>query len=168
MMTQTVIASEAKQPSLRKALDCRVAALLAMTLAISGCSDENGSAIEACRDFVKGGLRSPSTYEEVSSSVSDGEDVGQHDRRNVFIEYDAANAFGTPVRSTQLCSFEIDKATRKLVRDASTSGTLAKADRVLGRGDGSCCVPYREPVPGAADSNITMDELNPHMNEAAE
>ncbi|MBA3667207.1 MAG: hypothetical protein H0W65_05750 [Sphingomonas sp.] len=155
-----VIASEAKQSSLLFALDCRVAALLAMTLLSAGCASSNGDEIEACRGFLQGGLRSPSTYQEFSVQVSDGEDIGQFDRRNVFIEYDAANAFGTPIRGTQLCSFEIDKKTKKLVYKAKPAAVLSSVDRTLGRGDGGCCVPYKELDPNDPAANMTFLDNN--------
>lgn len=87
--------------------------------------------VAACRIFAQGGLRSPATYAEArqriyTNSATETElrrdyfagDLDELDRlslervrghdlsiRTVFLEYDASNAFGTPVRGLTGCAF---------------------------------------------------------------
>lgn len=94
--------------------------LAALTLAGCGRPD-----VKACEIFIKDGLRSPSTYRLISMSEQDekvskpplpkeaGElermaweqDKAQHGIRSLILEYDAANAYGTPIRGHQVCTF---------------------------------------------------------------
>lgn len=81
---------------------------------LAGCNpakdEAKVAATEACEIFVKERIRSPSTYVQVSVD-DDGvifKDSGR-DVKMVIIEYDAANAFGTPVRGSQQCVFEVDE-----------------------------------------------------------
>jgi len=78
---------------------------------LAGCNLLPGNqAIQACEIFIKERLRSPSTYKQIDAEYSgvtfksDNRDV-----RMVTIEYDAANAYGTPIRGNQQCVFEINK-----------------------------------------------------------
>lgn len=59
-----------------------------------------------CEKYLLEKLRSPSTYKriEVSSTAVPYETPIE---QMVFIEYDAANAYGTPIRGRQLCKFPI-------------------------------------------------------------
>ena len=146
--------------------------LLAMTLAAGACSKPNDDAIAACEKFIQGSLRSPSTYAKVSSKVSDqpitaedlalyqlpkGSSSGPASVRTVFIEYDAANAYGTPVRGTEKCDFLlVDAKNERYSSEPSTAATLASADRTLGKGDG-CCLPPLTPEANEVFGNMTLE-----------
>lgn len=135
------------------------ASALTMTM-ISACSD--APEIAACQDFLKGGLRSPSTYSEVSVRSEDlpmpAENLARYqlaDRsspekagvRTVSIVYDAANAYGTPVRGVQTCHFLLkDREKGTLAADVEVAATIAGADRALGQ-RADCCLP---PLTGEA------------------
>ena len=88
-----------------------------MALVLAGCEARE---IAACEDYVKDGLRSLSTYRRVSVASRDEaataariiELGGRQLRggqslalRTVTIEYDAQNAFGTPIRNAAQCGF---------------------------------------------------------------
>ena len=63
-------------------------------------------AVEVCEAYIQSMLRSPSTYQQISSNVVSSpmwENV-----QSAIIEYDADNAYGTPVRGTEICEFKLD------------------------------------------------------------
>lgn len=62
---------------------------------LTGCNE----AVTACENVIKRDLRSPSTYERVSA-----DHYRLQNSITVSIEYDAANAYGTPVRETTSCT----------------------------------------------------------------
>lgn len=68
---------------------------------LTGCDKPE---VKNCEDHILSKLRSPSTYKRIEYS---GTDVPypKADRHHVRIVYDAANAYGTPVRDTQICVF---------------------------------------------------------------
>ena len=78
-------------------------------LILCGCNSAQSQAVQACEVFIKERLRSPSTYNRISGDSlgpafeSDGRRV-----KMVTLEYDAANAYGTPIRGSQQCIFEVD------------------------------------------------------------
>lgn len=95
-------------------------------LALAGCE---GREIAACEEFLKDGLRSPSTYRRVSLTTRDEATTAQRivelggrqppagqslALRTITIEYDANNAFGIPIRGAGQCGF--------LLRDGSLAG----------------------------------------------
>jgi hypothetical protein len=109
----------------------------ALTVVLSGCSMAGGQPeVTACEEFIKSALRSPSTFKSVSSKSSDSKSGDGKGVREIFIEYDAANAFGTPIRGSQICTFDLVDGK---VLNPDVAVTFAKSDRVLGMGDGSCC-----------------------------
>jgi hypothetical protein len=66
---------------------------------IGSCAPSKASlAQEMCEAALKSFLRSPSTYEAADV-------VGGSGSPRMFIRYDAANAFGTPVRGSASCVF---------------------------------------------------------------
>jgi len=75
----------------------RTAALIMVPtlLLLAGCS----RAVTACEDAIKRELRSPATFEQVQATSYTLENSV-----SVTIEYDASNAYGTPVRSTAHCT----------------------------------------------------------------
>lgn len=101
---------------------------LALMIAIflGGCITSEDSAVRACETFIKERLRSPSTYKKVSddglgpSFKIDGRYV-----KMIVIEYDAANAYGTPMRGNQQCLFEVDKNGKFLDEDLEHAAKMA-------------------------------------------
>ena len=73
----------------------------------AGCgqSAEN-DAVSVCEGKILKSLRSPSTYNQIQTSVSPPE--FEPKVWVVAISYDAANAYGTPVRGGYLCAFKAD------------------------------------------------------------
>lgn len=82
----------------------RAVVLLGVLAVLSGCADK--PEIKQCEDYIKGKLRSPSTYKRIKA---EGVAVPfeKPTKYTVSVEYDAANAYGTPVRDTQLCIYPI-------------------------------------------------------------
>ncbi|WP_037462616.1 hypothetical protein [Sphingobium herbicidovorans] len=79
-------------------------AVLAMLWAVGSCSMPENEAVKACEDFILTKLRSPSTYKRIEASGS----LVPFDKPETFtavVEYDAANAYGTPIRDRQVCVF---------------------------------------------------------------
>jgi hypothetical protein len=97
--------------------------------------------VRACETFIQERLRSPATYQRAEVTVGTDEAISEQafnqayvgERpdelgkilqeqvkghalaiRRVFIRYDAANAYGTPIRSLEMCEF--------LVRDGALEG----------------------------------------------
>lgn len=72
-------------------------------VALSGCDKPE---IKQCEEYIIAKLRSPSTYKRVEASGlrSPGE---KPERYMVQIKYDAANAYGTPIREVQFCAFNL-------------------------------------------------------------
>lgn len=131
-----------------------------LALALLGCEKAE---IKACEGFLKGGLRSPSTYRRVSTNSYDGQineralaqirdEEAERDRgnpewakirreldaetpaaerpketfREVFIEYDAENAYGTPIRGAEQCGFVLRNG--ELPSSGSLSAKVSKAE----------------------------------------
>ncbi|HEX8573999.1 MAG TPA: hypothetical protein VF759_14740, partial [Allosphingosinicella sp.] len=75
-----------------------------LPIILCGCNPVQSQAVQACEVFIKERLRSPSTYKRISGDAlgpafeNDGRRV-----KMVTIEYDAANAYGTPIRGSQQC-----------------------------------------------------------------
>lgn len=86
-----------------------ICSMLVAVAVLTGCNPAKDVAVEACESFAKSRLRSPSTYKQISVDYSgvtfesDGRKV-----KMVNVEYDAANAYGTPIRGEQMCLFEVD------------------------------------------------------------
>jgi hypothetical protein len=96
------------------------------TAALSGCDALEDKSIKACESFIKARLRSPSTYKRIDATAygvvikSEGKNL-----KTVTVDYDAANAYGTPIRGDQMCSFEVDKGGNYLDRDLEHTATMA-------------------------------------------
>lgn len=76
-------------------------------LALSGCDaliSNEEAAIRVCEGYIIGKLKAPATYKRVEVTV--GMLDKAQSNRDVFISYDAANSFGTPLRSLEHCSFD--------------------------------------------------------------
>jgi hypothetical protein len=86
--------------------------LLILSFAIlSGCNSAQNKAVNACETFIKDRLRSPSTYKRINvDGLGPAFENEGHSVKMVTIEYDAANAYGTPIRGSQQCTFEVDKS----------------------------------------------------------
>ena len=83
-----------------------VALLVAATQLPKLMRNDTEESAQACESFIKGRLRSPSTYQRAELTVSPEPDADR--TRSIFIKYDAANAFGTPIRGMQWCKFKVE------------------------------------------------------------
>ena len=96
-------------------------------------------AIQACEKFIEGSLKSPSTYKRVSANVDQSAVMyAGKSTKSVSVSYDAANAFGTPIRAAEICRFEVDQ-NGAFVGGLDTAAVIASADRALGK-TSDCCV----------------------------
>lgn len=86
-------------------------AMVVGALCIASCgalTSNEEHAFRVCEGYVQKQLRSPSTYQRVTA-IAEFPEPGKTER-TVFIEYDAHNAFGVPVRGTEGCQFRVDEA----------------------------------------------------------
>lgn len=126
-------------------------------LALASCSSQKTLAVDACEGYIKAGLRSPSTYKVVETTLNDPikADSGRF-VRTISISYDAANAFGTPIRGAEICSFVVDSS-GNFAKNLKVEADLASARRALGEG-GGCCIspqvktPSQDPVADASSA----------------
>lgn len=107
-------------------------AALGATLMLAACGGPNDAAIEACETFIQERLRSPSTYKRISTNA-----FIAVDRKSgwVTVEYDAANAFGTPIRDTQICAFDTPEGNWPPKDDIIQSARRS----AIGDSGGLCC-----------------------------
>jgi hypothetical protein len=85
----------------------RCIGLVASAALMPGCAERaQNEAITVCEGEILKSLRSPSTYKQIQASVSPPE--FEPKVWVVSISYDAANAFGTPVRGGYLCAFKAE------------------------------------------------------------
>lgn len=56
--------------------------------------------VVTCEEATKALLKAPSTYKRVDASR-----LSQQNGVRLFLRYDAANSFGTPLRGTAVCEF---------------------------------------------------------------
>lgn len=93
--------------------------------------------IEACEKYVLGGLRSPSTYERISA-----ESTRVNDQQWVSLVFDAANAYGAPVRDTEICKFRLEKGLVVVphVTDPELAVALRRLDELSGLKREPCCL----------------------------
>ncbi|MDB5681676.1 MAG: hypothetical protein JWO16_1481 [Sphingomonas bacterium] len=159
--------------------------ILVSAIALSGCGKPD---VAACESYLKKKLKSPATYQRVDvKSYDEGpmtldafrtsmgllptaqaDELGKLDsqllkgrkisKRQVFVTYDAANAFGTPIRGIEVCTFrladgELEPADRlesyagqaaldDQMRELAASGAIApsavsKSPPPVG---GACCI----------------------------
>lgn len=111
-----------------------------LALVIGGCGKPE---VSACEEFLKESLRSPATYKQVRADIYDepitpeklttlggrpwgGETLAI---RKVFVEYDAENAFGAPIREAQLCGFVLRNGTLPDSNGLKAAVALASAKR---------------------------------------
>lgn len=123
--------------------------VLVAATTLTGCGNPFGSAeTRACEGFIKGTITSPATYKRANVHTFDsattraaiqseyGADGFAHlpdqglEIREVFVEFDMANEFGTPTRQAGSCKFLI--ADKKLLSsgsalDAAVSGAISRA-----------------------------------------
>lgn len=114
--------------------------------------------IEQCENHILGKLKAPSAYKRIKATVAIP-DEKKH-RQTVYIDYDAPNAFGVPIRGLEVCDFPyglaeakirpLDDAERNVMARAEV-GTEegAELDNMLGivSTEPECCMPT-EPVNG--------------------
>lgn len=102
----------------------------AALLMLSACGQAD---VQACEQFIKSGLKAPSTYKQISLKTYDeqlslpeflqrtgqknlhpviqrGLELQAEDGlglRTIVIESEAANGYGVPIRSTDICAFKL-------------------------------------------------------------
>ena len=79
-------------------------AIVLAGLLCSGCFLDS-AAVQDCEADLKRVLRSPSTYKRLSY---DETPVRRVNEVWISIEYDAANAYGTPIRGSRLCKYRMN------------------------------------------------------------
>jgi hypothetical protein len=135
-----------------------VAAMLAGAAGLASCggikaSEEAASA--ACELYIKGKLRSPSTYARISARpvlLKASQQV------SVLIEYDAANAYGTPIRDRDICVFSAPEA-RWPSREAMEAEALASA------GEDLCCNErHRAEIERSLENSLGTETMGGDMN----
>ena len=100
--------------------------LLALSFLLAGCNSQQSAAVGACESFIKERLRSPSSYKQISvddlgpSFKNDGRDI-----KMLTVEYDAANAYGTPIRGKQMCTFDVDQSGNFIDKDVEFAAKMA-------------------------------------------
>lgn len=126
----------------------RAIGAVSAALMLTGC---NRPEVTACENFVRDGLRSPSSYRRIGIETSDqamslsefrnitGDKPGgvlevmtdnahKHGIRTVSLEYDAQNGFGATLRETRQCYFRMRDG--ELQGTASTFAAKAKLQKV--------------------------------------
>jgi hypothetical protein len=76
--------------------------ILGLLVVLAGCNALDRPEVKDCENYLKGKLRSPSTYKRISTYS-----YAANGKQHVSIEHDAANAYGTPIRATQFCFYPI-------------------------------------------------------------
>lgn len=82
----------------------RRAAIILTLLVVGGCSQPKAAepiAITQCRDYLLKKLKAPSTYKQIQADQIKMDDG----KWSIIIQYDAANAYGTPIRDNQVCRY---------------------------------------------------------------
>lgn len=123
---------------------------------LGGCdllTSNEEHAFRICEAHIQKQLRSPATYARVKAISAPAPVAGNI--RTVHIEYDASNAFGTPVRGVEGCAFEVGDdgkfPNRSRLEIGASQAALAevenrlaemKGERKTGDLDGlySCCI----------------------------
>lgn len=95
-------------------------------LLLAGCGGPKGLA--ECESAIKENLRSPSTYKRVSV----GDEVVLDGERTFEIEYDAANAYGTPIREDAACDFDAETG-RFIKVEPGLNSTVRMLDDLTGQ-----------------------------------
>lgn len=116
------------------------ACLLALaTGTIAACSGQ-AEEIRDCEASLLRDLRSPSTYKRIKAETTRLTNKVGAEYQMVEIEYDAANAYGTPIRDTALCAYPVTGTDvrvdltyfpRKQIRDAQLGLGLFRRDAKL-------------------------------------
>lgn len=97
-------------------------------LSLASCGQPE---VKACEQFIKSGLKAPSTYKRLALSVHDERVTWEQHlrespndrnveifrkayehgqlRRIVALDYEASNAFGVPIRSSEQCAFGLQE-----------------------------------------------------------
>lgn len=81
-----------------------IVALVLLPIAATACSDR--PEIAQCEAFILKKLKAPSTYKRITATGI-GIPYESPKEYSVSIEYDAANAYGVPVRGTQICTYPL-------------------------------------------------------------
>lgn len=81
---------------------CKNYLLILPLIVLGGCERQ----AQGCEDAIKRELRSPSTFEVINTYWTSP--IGPDKTHiSVMVEYDAANAYGTPIRSKVWCDVPV-------------------------------------------------------------
>lgn len=84
----------------------RLAAGLAISVSLAGCDAILSPEIKDCEQQLLRELRAPATYNRIESDTT-AMDHLKPPEFWVSIKYDAANAFGTPIRGEKICRYAL-------------------------------------------------------------
>jgi hypothetical protein len=111
---------------------------LATALTLSACGRVEPSEIAECEKYIQNKLRSPSTYKRIAADSTPMKDRKPQEQW-VSIEYDAANAYGTPIRDTQICKYPYRNGradtSSYIDHDAALRGEAGDLEAILGRAE---------------------------------
>jgi hypothetical protein len=93
---------------------------------LTACGANENQYVQLCKFAIKETLRSPSTFEAVKV-----EDYSNTNDPAVFIDYDAANAFGTLVRGKARCKFSKDESGISLASLNTGNGEVSETKLVI-------------------------------------
>ncbi|MFO1256258.1 MAG: hypothetical protein U1E37_11420 [Sphingomonadaceae bacterium] len=100
---------------------------LAILVSLAGCDAILSPEIEDCEQQLLRELRAPATYNRIKSDTT----VMDHLKPPEFwvsIKYDAANAFGTPIRGEKICRYALVEGRADLNRPIDVGAPLAGLD----------------------------------------
>jgi hypothetical protein len=110
--------------------------------------------IEECERWAQAKLVAPSTYKRISVTVGIPDEKTQ--RQDVFISYDAANSYGTPIRQLEHCQFPygpneakirpLTQYERKAIAQTGDEDAASALDLELGKSEPECCMPASTPT----------------------
>lgn len=103
----------------------KIAAGFAIPAALAGCSAFSSPEIKDCEQELLRELRAPSTYNRIEADTT----VMDHLKPAEFwvsIKYDAANAFGTPIRGEKICRYALVDGRADLNQTIDTGAPLTE------------------------------------------
>jgi hypothetical protein len=128
---------------------------------LAGCNTPSSRATRACETFIKERLRSPSTYKPAKTEFSGvAFKSGGQSVKMVTIDYDADNAYGTPIRDSQQCLFAVNETGNFVDSDldhVAKMSAIGSADKYA-----SCC------GAGASATDAIADNVEAQVDDAVE
>lgn len=94
----------------------RFGALSVLSVLTAGCTsptaERQADLISQCEAHIKRKLRSPSGYAQISAMAAIPNEKSGY--QEVFVTYDAPNAYNAPIRDLEICRFPYTEADRKI------------------------------------------------------